>query len=213
MASRRVAWVVGVSAVFVAFAARAQSNDELARARTHFEAGRALYKLERYSEAAREFMAGYELAQKPQFLINLGQCYRNLKDFASARDMYKKYLALTPPDDPERAQVVSLLAEVEKQLKEHPTPPPVFVPPPTGPPPPSAAPSPPPSTLTTRAPATTTVVVTSPPPRKPFIQRHWWIFPAGAVVITGLAVGLYFGLKPADCPSSATLGCVTVPGK
>jgi hypothetical protein len=45
------------------------------------------------------------------------------------------------------------------------------------------------------------------------MQRHWWIIPVSAVVVAGVAVGLYFGLRPADCPTSASLGCIDVYGK
>jgi hypothetical protein len=60
-------------------------------------------------------------------------------------------------------------------------------------------------------PAGTVLVATPPARKKPFVARHWWIFPVGAVVVAGVAVGLYFGLKPADC--SATLGCIPVHGQ
>src|SRR4051794_39314445 len=83
--------------------ARAQSDDALARARSHFEAGRALYNLQQYTDAIREFSAGYQLVNKPQFLVNLAQCYDRLASGTSdlagrrdalehARDLYNKYL-------------------------------------------------------------------------------------------------------------------------
>src|SRR3954467_11063977 len=82
--------------------AQAQTDDPVASARTHFEAGRALYQLGNYNDALREFAAGYELAPRPQFLLNLGQCYRELDDLQHAREMYQRYLHDAPPTDAER---------------------------------------------------------------------------------------------------------------
>jgi tetratricopeptide (TPR) repeat protein len=206
MTGRRNAWMVVVS-LLGCMSAHAQSPDAMGRARTHFEAGRALYNLNNYTDAIREFSAGYQLVRKPQFLLNLGQCYRKLDDLDHAREMYKKYLTETPAGDAEREQVQQLLAEIEKLIRDRPAqPPPVIAPPPMA----ARAPPPPP----TGESATTAVLAAKPGPpplpQKSFVARNWWIFPVGAAVVTGVAVGLYFGLKPADCPSYATLGCVTV---
>ncbi|HZS40962.1 MAG TPA: tetratricopeptide repeat protein [Polyangia bacterium] len=207
MSGRRNAWAVVVSLAVCTIAhAQAPSADDLARARTHFEAGRALYNLGNYSDALREFSAGHHLVPKPQFLINLGQCYRKLNDLENARKMYAQYLEQTPASDPERAQVQSLLSEVERELRERPrAAAPVIVPAdaraPSG-----GAPS-----VNAGAPSGVVLVTQPPPRRKPFVARHWWIFPVGAVALAGLAVGLYFGLKPADC--TASLGCIPVHGQ
>src|SRR5438477_2623625 len=101
---QRAALVLAQVAVWSAIA-HAQQDAAFARAKTHFEAGRALYNLGNYYDAVREFAAGYELAPKPQFLINLGQCYRRLENFEKAREMYQKYLTDVPGESPERAQV------------------------------------------------------------------------------------------------------------
>lgn len=199
-----------------AHAAWAQSGDAVARARTHFQAGRALYDLGNYTDAIREFSAGYQLVPKPQFLINLGQSYRKLGDLERARDMYKRFLADAPPDDPDRGQAKVVLADVERQIAMQPPKP---LPESKSPPPPPApgtttephtpaakpAPAPAPSSV-----ATTTT--TPAPEKKSFARRHWWIFPVGAVVLAGAAVGIYFGVRPAPqvgC-GDASLGCIDV---
>src|SRR5207245_1911554 len=97
------------------------SGDDLARARTHFEAGRALHKPGNYTEALREFAAGYQLAPRPAFLLNLGQCYRMLDDLGKAREMYQRYLREAPAGDPERAQAQQVLVEIDKQIAERPS--------------------------------------------------------------------------------------------
>jgi hypothetical protein len=186
--------------------AHAQSQDAVARARTHFEAGQALYRLSNYTDAIREFSAGYDLVPKPQFLINVAQCYDRIAsgtpDVAAqrdalehARDLYKKYLLDAPPGDNLRGQVAALVVEDEKRLQELPPPPPKAQPQVTAPPP---AP-----VVTHEAPP--------PPPgnKKSGIARYWWLIPVAAVVVVGVSLGAYYGTRPTgpDC-STASFGCV-----
>src|SRR5581483_5940509 len=108
--------LLAVAACVVALAprvVRAADEDATARARSHFEIGRGYFRLGNYSEALREFTAGYELAPRPQFLVNLGQCHRMLRDYDHARAMFEKFLAEAPADDPERAAVEQLLEELK----------------------------------------------------------------------------------------------------
>lgn len=181
--------------------ARADNADAVARARTHFEAGRALYNLGNYTDAIREFSAGYQLAPRPQFLVNLGQAYRKLGKLEQAREMYRRFLKEAPPDDPDRAQVQQLLQILDGELARRAPPPP----PPAPAPVPVAAPTP----SSSHAAPAAALTATAPPARKSFLRRNWWIFPVGAVVVTGLIVGIYFAARPSgvDC-SSATLGCI-----
>jgi hypothetical protein len=177
------------------------SEDQIARARTHFEAGRALYQLGNYNEAVREFKAGYELVPRPQFLLNLGQCYRKLNDLEKAREMYQRYLRDAPVTDMERPQAQQILAEIERQIA-------------ASKPPASPPPQPAPSESRRRAPsqaapaASVTVIRPAPPREKrPFIRRHWWIFPASAVVVgVAVGVGVYYGTRTDPC-AGANLAC------
>lgn len=174
-------------------AARAQqSDDDVTRARTHFEAGRALYQLGNYNEALREFAAGYQLAPRPQFLLNLGQCYRKLDDLANARAMYQRYLHDAPPSDPERPQAEQILSEIDRQMADR-----------------EAAKAPPPvASSSVAAPAATTLTQTAPPPRKSWIKRNWWIIPVGAVVLgVGVGLGVYYGTRAPDPCDGANLTC------
>jgi tetratricopeptide (TPR) repeat protein len=187
------------AAMLSSVAVHAQSADTVARARTHFEAGRALYNLGNYTDAIREFSAGYQLAPRPQFLLNLGQAYRKLNDLQRARDMYKKYLDEAPPNDPDREQVRQIAQDLEQQIASQPAPVPV-----------------PPLVHHEAQPApVAAAVVVEPPPKKSFIKKHWWIIPVSAVVLAGVGVGIYFGVRPApqvDC-SAATLGCIDAMGR
>lgn len=184
--------------------AQAQTEDPLARARTHFEAGRALYQLGNYNEALREFAAGYQLAPRPQFLLNLGQCYRKLDDLQNARAMYQRYLHDAPSTDPERSQAQQILAEIDKQIADKQAA--------ANAPPPTVTPLPPTTTATPAAasssPAAATLTETAPPPRKSWIKRNWWIIPVGAVVVgVAVGVGVYYGTRQPDPCSGASLAC------
>ena len=95
-------------------------DDNQTRARAHFEIGNGMYRLGDYPGALREFAAGYELTKKPGFLINLGHTYRKLHDLARAKEMYQRYLAVTPPDDPARAQLQQVLSDIETELRSQP---------------------------------------------------------------------------------------------
>lgn len=190
---RHIALVVAM--VACAGRVQAQSDDQVARARTHFEAGRALYQLGNYTEALREFAAGYQLAPRPQFLLNLGQCYRKLDDLGRAREMYQRYLHDAPASDPERPQAQQLLGEIDQQIAEHKA---ASAPPPsTGPPP-----------VVVAAPASLALTQAAPPPRKSWIKRNWWIIPVGAALVgVGVGLGVYYGTRTPDPCSGANLAC------
>ena len=195
MASARNLGLV-VAVLACAVTAQAQPEDTIARARTHFEAGRALYQLGNYNEALREFAAGYQLAPRPQFLLNLGQCYRKLDDLQQAREMYQRYLHDAPASDPERPQAQQILAEIDRQIADREAAA-------------AAAAAPAPPTPATSAPAAaTTLAATARPPKKPWIKRNWWIIPVGAVVVgVGVGLGVYFGTRAPDPCSGANLTC------
>ena len=110
----RLLFALLLIAVFVA-PARAGSDEE-ERARAHYEIGLGLYRLADYRGAVREFSAGYQLAHKPGFLLNLGQSYRKLGELRAARDEYRQFLIDAPGDDPARPEARKVLAELEKAV-------------------------------------------------------------------------------------------------
>jgi tetratricopeptide (TPR) repeat protein len=193
--TRYVAVCLVLVAALTTSRAHAETGDALLRARTHFEAGRALYNLGNYTDAIREFSAGYQLVPRPQFLVNLGQAFRKLNDLERARDMYKKYLSEAPPNDPDREQVRQIVADLDQQIAALP---------------PKPEPAPVVAKPVTPAPEAVVATTAPPPEKKSFIRKHWWIIPVAAVVVAGVAVGAYFGTRPSgqvDC-SAATLGCI-----
>ncbi len=191
---RAAAAVVVVVAVASA-AAPARAEDPQARARAHYEIGLGMYQLGNYDGAVREFTAGYALAGRPEFLINLGQAYRKLHELDRAREMFEQYLSRAPADAPDRAQVRALIAEVEAERAAAPPAPPPVVPAPP------ALLAPPPS-----------VAVAPSPPERHGLRRWWWTIPVGAAVVgAALGVTLYFTLRSSQVScSSATIACVNL---
>lgn len=191
--------------------ARAQTQDQIARAKTHFEAGRALYNLGNYSDAVREFLAGYELVPRREFLLNIAQTYRKLRNFARARAMYEKYLAEAPADDPRRDSVRKNLAEVTELAAREPAPTPTANDPGTaGSGASDGTQSTAGSTPSADASATVAAGQDAQPQRESFVKRHKWFVPVvvGVVVVgVGLGVGLGLGLKPDPCEGN-TIGCL-----
>lgn len=180
--------------VLGAVSVRAESSEDVRRAKTHYQAGHALYKIGNYSDAIREFLIGYDLAPRPEFLLNIGQTYRKLNDVTRARAMYEKFLREVPRGDSRRATVEQILKELPAApVEETPTP----------------SPSP---TVATTSPIQTTAAVAAPaPPKKSFIRRHWWIIPVSAIVAAGIGVGIYFAVRPSDPCAGGSLACTALP--
>ncbi|HEY7957271.1 MAG TPA: hypothetical protein VII38_18320 [Polyangia bacterium] len=114
----RLFWIILAVLVLATAAGAAPAPvDAVNRARAHYEIGLGMYRLGDYQGALREFLAGYELTRKPGFLLNAGQTYRKLHDLVHARELYRRYLAQAAPEDPARAQVQQVLAELEAELR------------------------------------------------------------------------------------------------
>jgi tetratricopeptide (TPR) repeat protein len=176
--------------LFAAVAARAD-DDRVTRARSHFEAGRALYSLGNYGDALREFTAGYQLVERPEFLLNIGQTFRRLGDLEKARANYVEFLARAPAADPMRTQAQEILVELEREIASRPAAPP-----------PRAPPSEPPRANVVAPPAPAPAVA-----KRPSAARHLaWIVPLVVVLAAGAAVAIVLAAQPhVDCGG---LGCV-----
>jgi tetratricopeptide (TPR) repeat protein len=99
--------LVGTSAAF------ANEDVDTERARACYERGQRLYDLGNYQGAIEEFKQGFLLSGLPAFLLNMGQAYKQLGDNPNALDYYKRYLAKIEDDDPTKASVEKVIAELE----------------------------------------------------------------------------------------------------
>jgi tetratricopeptide (TPR) repeat protein len=185
------------------FATAARAEDEATfRAKAHFEAGRALFTLGNYPDAVREFVAGYQLSPRPQFLINIGQTYRLMGELDKAHDAFQKYVATSAADDAYRKQVIeTVLPELEREIAQKQSAQ-------------EAVRAPPPTSGVT-APAAASVARTdsatpSDATRPSRLRKLWWTIPLGVVVAGGLAVGIYFGVREgtANRCNAYELGCL-----
>jgi tetratricopeptide (TPR) repeat protein len=86
-------------------------------AKRHFERGEKLFALGQFSDALEAYKAAYRAKPIPEFLFNIGQCYRNLVDYEAAIFSYKKYLQLEP-DAANRDQVEKLIDDLEAKQQE-----------------------------------------------------------------------------------------------
>jgi tetratricopeptide (TPR) repeat protein len=99
---------------FTMLAARVAAADDPAvrTAKRHFDRGEKLYALTKFSEALDEYQQAFDAKPIPDFLFNIGQCYRNLGDYDAAIFSYQKYLKLAP-DAPNRDKVEQLISDLE----------------------------------------------------------------------------------------------------
>jgi tetratricopeptide (TPR) repeat protein len=171
--------------VIMALAVRVAAADDAATrtAKHHFERGEKLYALTRFSEALDEYQKAFDARPIPDFLFNIGQCYRNLGDYDSAIFSYRKYLTLAP-DAPNREQVEQLIGDLQARkdqndtrrlgLQRRPE---------------QTEPAPP---------------VRDTPPASPF-YKTWWFWTGAAVVTGGVGLTVY-EVTRAPGPPSTILG-------
>lgn len=171
--------------------------DELARAKVLYQAGKTHYQLGNYSEAIRDLAAGYALAPRPEFLVNLAQAYRGAGELAKAVSLLEKFLA-ERPQDPRRAEVTALIADLRTELASK------------APPPPAQSDAPrredtPAPSLTTTSPKPLVEPVAVEAKPSPLV----WAIPVGVAAAVGLTLGIVFGVSSqVGCGPERTLGCV-----
>ncbi|MSP62302.1 MAG: hypothetical protein EXR72_18620 [Myxococcales bacterium] len=143
-----------VLALLVAFAspvaAGSDDSELMANAKLHYELGAKAYRAGQYREAVRELKMAYLLKRLPPLLLNLGSAYEKLGDQENAIYYYRKFLAESPEDGPDRDEAKQKLAalkpgarvpppradKVAPPVEDRRAPPPVADPEPPSPPPP-----------------------------------------------------------------------------
>jgi tetratricopeptide (TPR) repeat protein len=91
------------------------SSDGKAKAQKVFEDGKREYNLGHFDTAAGLFEQAYDLFRAPEFLFNIGQCYRNLGQNEKAIFVYESYLR-DKPETKKRAMVEGFLTELRDAL-------------------------------------------------------------------------------------------------
>jgi tetratricopeptide (TPR) repeat protein len=159
----------------------AAADDAATRtAKRHFDRGEKFYAVTRFREALAEYQRAFDAKPIPDFLFNIGQCYRNLGEYDPAIFSFRKYLTLAP-GAPNRAQVEQLIDNLETERDRNQSRRLGLAPPP------SAAPRP--------APA--------PEPEASPIYKRWWFWTGIAVVAAGGGVVAYAATRPAGPPSTS----------
>ncbi len=159
----------------------ALADDPATRAaRRHFDRGEKLFALGKFDDALDEYQKAFDAKPIPDFLFNIGQCYRNLGDYDSAIFSYRKYLTAAP-DAANRAQVEQLITELEARKDRNDTHR-------LGLQPPRRAEPPPPP-------------VAAAPADHPFYTR-WWFWTGIGVVAAGGGVAAYELTRPSGPPST-----------
>ena len=179
-------------AVFLmTLAARVAAADDpaLRAAKLHFERGEKLYALTRFSQALDEYQQAFDAKPIPDFLFNIGQCYRNLGDYDAAIFSYRKYLKLAP-DAPNRDKVEQLINELSAKRDQRDT-----------------------ERDTQRLGLTRSRDPEAPPPTpaegratdqgaaRP-VYKTWWFWTVTGVVVLGAAGTTYALTRPAGPPST-----------
>ena len=104
-----------IAVALVAFVAMSSARaDDLAtrNAKRYYEQGEKLFALGKFDEALEAYQNAFDAKPLPDFLYNIGQCYRNLGDLEQAIFSFKKYLNLSP-NAPDRDKVEKLIADLE----------------------------------------------------------------------------------------------------
>jgi len=106
--------ILALLALLFAVAPRSAFAEDAATksAKRHFDKGEKLFALGKFDDALEEYQKAFDAKPIPDFLFNIGQCYRNLGDYDQAIFSFKKYLKLQPDADNKDA-VQQLISELE----------------------------------------------------------------------------------------------------
>lgn len=164
-----------------------QAEDPKAAAKRHYDRGTALFALDRYDEAIKEFEAGYLEVPLPAFLYNIGQAHRKAGRTERARSYFERYLEMAP-EAADRPQVERIIAEIDAALT---------------PAAPAAAPPQPPAptpAAAIAAPAAPPAASAAPSDKAPeAAPRRTWLWGviggAGALVVAGVVVGVVLATR------------------
>jgi hypothetical protein len=204
------------------------------KAREHYLQGDAYYKLDKYTEALREYEEAYIAKPDPSFLYNIAQCHRLMGDKLQAIKFYRRYLN-DAAGAPNRAIAEKHIKELEEALSHGagttndagrgaaigppaplplaaPGAMPAAVPSPPPPSPPRAAPeslalgAPPPVEATAPAPTLSSVETpaNAAPERARPFYTKWWFWTAVGAVAVGALLVGAAASRDPSCTSGRT---------
>jgi tetratricopeptide (TPR) repeat protein len=208
--------VLALAVLALVAQAGAARADE-AEGKRHWKLGQELYAQKRFIEAAHEFEAGYAVAPRPLFLMNIGHAYRRANELVKAKSAYEALLR-AQPDLQQRAEVEDYIKSINDALQagetsvadqgtRAPTPPP--------PPTPSRI-----DTSSTLRPSLPTTVSTPSPAIPPYVEarettadrsseesvsvfrKPWFWVVTGALIAGGVAVAVIASRPSTSCPGT-----------
>ncbi|MEM9188136.1 MAG: hypothetical protein AAGF12_03110 [Myxococcota bacterium] len=95
----------------------AESHLDDAAARQHFVAGRSLYDVGNFENAAVEFEEAYRLSNRPELLYNIYVAHRDAGNTRQARDSLASYLEAMD-DPPDRVNLEARLQALDTRVAE-----------------------------------------------------------------------------------------------
>lgn len=198
--------IIGVLVVLCVALSPTLARADEAEGRRHWKAGQELYAQKRFREAAHEFEAGYAVAPRPLFLMNIGHAYRRASELVKAKSAYQALLRLQP-DLPQRAEVEAYIKSIDDALSVGET---VVVDQP-GPPAQTATPGRGSPSLAARAPrpqvpayveARDASASRKPEAEVSTFQKPWFWVVTGALVAGGVAVAIIASRPSTSCPGT-----------
>ena len=71
-------------------------EENVDRARRHYQAGSAYFEVGNFDDAVREFRISYGLSRRPELLYNIGKAYLRKGDAARASVAFEEYIQVSP---------------------------------------------------------------------------------------------------------------------
>ena len=109
--------VLALTTLLVGGWANAETAAERDEAREAFRAGDAAFQASHFEEALAAFERGYQLSQRPRFLLNVAHTQRKLGQDREALATYQRFL-LTDPKPEDRAIANEMVTEIEARLAQ-----------------------------------------------------------------------------------------------
>jgi tetratricopeptide (TPR) repeat protein len=117
----RILIVVSLLCVMLPRAA-AQTTRDIAQAKAEFNRAEVHYSVREFADALKLYTSAYKIAQFPEFLFNIAQCHRQLKNYDMAIFFYRRYLGSNAKTVPKHREEVLGFIEECKVAKENQSP-------------------------------------------------------------------------------------------